>query len=140
MGSAVRASSWSRKRMHSSRVSVASQTPVVKPTSCTGWMGGGDGGDGGGLLSQKHAKKALAASCPVWSTSLTRQSPSRPASSYASQMNCADALLSKPLHDVYAHGASGGCSGGGGGGGETGGAGGLGGAGSSGGSGGVAGG
>ena len=123
--------------MHSSRVSVASQTPVVTPTSCTGWMGGGDGGDGGGLLSQKHAKKALVVSCPVWSTSLTRHSPSRPACSYASQMNCADALLSKPLHDVYAHGASGGCSGGGGG---VGGAGGLGGDGSRGGSGGVAGG
>ena len=137
MGSAVRASSWSRKRMHSSRVSVASQTPAVRPTSCTGRMGGGDGGDGGGLLSQKHAKKALLVSCPVWSTSLTRHSPSRPACSYASQMNCADALSSKPLHDVYAQGASGGCSGGGG---ETGGVGGLGGAGSNGGSGGVAGG
>ena len=123
--------------MHSSRVSVASHTPVVTPTSCTGRIGGGDGGDGGGLLSQKHAKKALVVSCPVWSTSLTRHSPSRPACSYASQMNCADSLSAKPLHDVYAHGASGGCSGGGG---ETGGVGGDGGAGSSGGSGGVAGG
>ena len=102
--------------------------------SPNGAAGGGDGeADGGGLLSQKHAKKALVVSTPVWSTSLTRHWPSSPACSYASQMNCADALLSKPLHDVYAHGARGGCSGGGG---ETGGAGGDGGAGSSGGAGG----
>ena len=66
------------------------------------------------MLSQKHAKKALDVSMPVWSTLLTRHSPSRPACTYASQINSADALSSKPLHDVYAHGAFGGCSGGGG--------------------------